>query len=155
MTSHRPYSFSHTGRRKHNEDRVLAKTGSWRNQPVSLIAVADGMGGHACGEVASEIAARSLETWWQQLLQRKDLNEAQGVRASLLETYARINERIREYGQQKPEAAGLGTTLVVVLVVGQRALVANVGDSRAYRLKQDLIEQLSLDHSAMADALRA
>lgn len=154
MSTHQIYPISHAGRRRSNEDRILDWHQMWKGVPVTLLAVADGMGGHACGEVASDLAIRTLKDRWESFLKRDNTADPQALRAFVLETYAAINESIRKYAQAHKEAEGMGTTLVTVFVLGRHALIANVGDSRAYRIKRDLIEQLTDDHSAMAESLR-
>ncbi len=105
-----------------------------------LIAVADGMGGHAGGEVASEQALQTLLSF---LESSNDL--AEGVR--------RANEALIAAAEEHPEWKGMGTTLVALLRVGDEYHVANVGDSRAYRLDPTGIHQITEDHSFTAEAV--
>lgn len=105
-----------------------------------LVAVADGMGGHAGGEVASE---KALETLLAFLESSNDLSE--GVR--------RANEALLRAAEENPEWKGMGTTLVALLRVGDHYHVANVGDSRAYRLDPTGIDQITADHSFTAEAI--
>jgi protein phosphatase len=122
--------------REHNEDALLCCP------PLSLWAVADGMGGHQRGEVASALALKSL----QRLVRKgQSLADAiQGAHAAILAEAA-----------SDPESRGMGTTLVTVRFAGAEFQLAWVGDSRAYRVGPGGIEQLSRDHSwvqAMVDA---
>jgi protein phosphatase len=105
-----------------------------------LVAVADGMGGHAGGEIASE---QALQTLLSVLESSNDL--AEGVR--------RANEALIAAAKEHPEWKGMGTTLVALLRVGDEYLVANVGDSRAYRLDPTGIQQITEDHSFTAEAV--
>jgi len=125
------------GRRDYQEDSVLAQALS---DGRVLVAVADGMGGHAAGEVASALA---LETLVSALEDGVELDE------SFQRANAEVNEKAREPGKK-----GMGTTLVAALIDGEEYLVANVGDSRAYVLSGNGIRQLSLDHSFAAEAER-
>ncbi len=125
------------GRREVNEDSIFAE-----HLPDGrlLLAVADGMGGHAAGEVASALA---LETLKESVVGGKSLKEA------ILTANERVHAKAREPGKQ-----GMGTTLVVILQEGEEFSVANVGDSRGYLLTGEQIQQITHDHSFVAEALK-
>lgn len=106
----------------------------------TLVAVADGMGGHAAGEVASALA---LET----------LNEAITEGQPLGDAFRLANARVHEMASE-PGKQGMGTTLVAVLVDGGEFSIANVGDSRAYLISTDGIRRLTEDHSFVAEAMK-
>jgi PPM family protein phosphatase len=125
------------GLRPYQEDSVHADNLS---DGRLLVAVADGMGGHAAGEVASAMA---LEVLVESLEAGEALDEAFRL------ANARVHEAAREPGKQ-----GMGTTLVAALVDGDEYLVANVGDSRIYLMTGDGIRQLSEDHSFVAEAMK-
>ena len=125
------------GQRPYQEDSVLAQNLS---DGRVLIAVADGMGGHAAGEVASALA---LETLVSALEAGEDLDTAFVI------ANAEVNEKAREPGKQ-----GMGTTLTAALVEDGEYLVANVGDSRGYLLSSKGIRQLTQDHSFVAEAMK-
>ena len=125
------------GRRPYQEDAVLSVTlGDGR----VLVAVADGMGGHAAGEVASALALEAL---------REAVEEGKGLEEAFRLANRRVHEKAKEPGKQ-----GMGTTLVAAVLEDGRYQVANVGDSRAYRLDADGIERLTRDHSFVAEAVR-
>lgn len=131
-----------TGRqRDYNEDSALvAPTSSGR-----LLAVADGMGGHNAGDVASETALAAFVD---------DLGEtlADADPATALERSAEAaDERVREKAAEDPDREGMGTTLVAALVCDESATVVNVGDSRAYSVADDAIEQVTVDHSLVQE----
>lgn len=130
-------SESIAGQRPYQEDSVLTET---LPDGRTLIAVADGMGGHAAGEVASALA---LETLLDQVNSGVALGEA------FVEANRRVHEKSREPGKQ-----GMGTTLVAMLLDGDEYHVANVGDSRAYRIMDDGIQQITEDHSFVAEAMK-
>ncbi|MDQ3555973.1 MAG: protein phosphatase 2C domain-containing protein, partial [Gemmatimonadota bacterium] len=130
--------YTHRGRRRANQDAVLARTLADGRE---LVALADGMGGQAAGEVAS---ARTLEVLVQELEIGTNLDDA--IRAANLAVHT-------EAGQD-PEREGMGTTLVALLRIGNSYHVANVGDSRAYRVDAERIDQVTADHSFAADAVR-
>jgi serine/threonine protein phosphatase PrpC len=125
------------GLRPYQEDSVLAETLSGGR---TLIAVADGMGGHAAGEVASALA---LETLRELILEGQPLGDAFKL------ANARVHEKASEPGKQ-----GMGTTLVAVLVDGGEFSVANVGDSRGYLISSEGIRRLTEDHSFVAEAMK-
>ena len=121
--------------RSSNEDSYAA------NAKKKLFLVADGMGGHAAGEIASQIAASTME---EVVSKSDDIRDPE----DLLRAAAReANARIYETQRQKPELAGMGSTLTVLSFRGTRYYVVQVGDSRAYLLRDGVLEQLTRDHS--------
>lgn len=130
--------WSERGQRPSNEDAALSLTLA---DDAELVAVADGMGGHAAGEVASRAALEALSA---------ALRGGAGLREAVLQA----NAAVRDLAEQDPERAGMGTTLVVLLRRGERYEVANVGDSRAYRLDGAGLRQLTHDHSFAAEVVR-
>ena len=135
-------SASHQGRvRERNEDALLAGP--------DVFAVADGMGGHAGGDVASAIAVAGLA-------ELRDLAATDEPAEALGHALSRVNAEIRRRASVDPALAGMGTTVVgIARVAGPRVLVFHVGDSRAYRLRDGRLEQLTEDHSVVADLVRA
>jgi PPM family protein phosphatase len=125
--------------RKNNEDSYLS------TQPVA--AVADGMGGHSAGEVASAIAIEELAAlgsrgpWENETAATDDLKQA----------ILRANRRIREMAAGDRKLNGMGTTLVALLEDGDMVHVANVGDSRGYLLRQGELSQVTVDHSLVQE----
>lgn len=130
-------------RRKVNEDRYALAP------ELGLYLVADGMGGHSAGQVASELAADAA---------RRAIQTLEGASASLAEklryAVASANRVIYGAAQQRPELSGMGTTLVAFLGDTTRAALAHVGDSRAYLVRGGRIRQLTDDHSIVGDLLR-
>lgn len=122
--------------REHNEDSLIVAP--------PLYAVADGMGGHAAGEVASEIAVRTIADLAPSTVDTEAL--AQAVVSS---NYAVVNAA-RAKGR-----AGMGTTLTAAVIERERLAIAQVGDSRAYLLHAGAMQQLTRDHSLMADMIEA
>ncbi|MBP6016948.1 MAG: Stp1/IreP family PP2C-type Ser/Thr phosphatase [Candidatus Promineofilum sp.] len=139
-------------RREVNEDSLLAFDLFWANRslgyPAGLFVVADGMGGHKGGEIASGMLVRSLarqavDEWLPGLIDAPD--EPAAWRDWLVGAIQQANAEIFEWSRQ----AGyeMGTTVVAALVVGDQAYIAHVGDSRAYRVNAGGIERLTVDHS--------
>lgn len=132
-------AVSHTGRRRlRNEDAHVSDP--------PLFAVADGMGGAQAGELASRLAAGAIA-------ERRD--GVQGEEA-LMHLVREANARIFERSLADPAAAGMGTTITVALVDEAAGTVAlgHVGDSRAYRIRDGRLDQLTTDHSLVAELLR-
>ena len=126
-----------------NEDSALTST--------SLVAVADGMGGHAAGEVASKIAITTLAKESEVFMKSDvDVESADDLYASSLEV---IDATIAEYVIEKPELAGMGTTLSALFLRDNSVAVLHVGDSRIYRLRGNVLEQLSTDHTVIQELL--
>lgn len=132
----RTATASVAGRRPHQEDAVRTET---LRDGRTVVAVADGMGGHAAGEVASALALECLI-------------EALEEDRSLREAFRLANSRVRSKAEE-PGKQGMGTTLVAVVLDGDRYEVANVGDSRGYVLSADGIRQITRDHSYVAEAV--
>ena len=130
-------------RRRANEDRYVV------SGDLGLYLVADGMGGHTAGQVASRLAAEAA------LGALRTLADAE---ASLTEklrySVAAANREIFAAALAKPELSGMGTTLVVLLVGERRVALAHVGDSRAYLIRGGRIRQLTDDHSLVAELVR-
>jgi serine/threonine protein phosphatase PrpC len=126
-------------KRRRNEDSFV------REPP--LFAVADGMGGAQAGEVASRLAAAAFREFHE----ADDLDPEERVAAIIQEANRSIYERARSDAQ----ASGMGTTITAALVTGSSVAIGHVGDSRAYRLRQGRLEQLTEDHSLVADLVRS
>jgi protein phosphatase len=130
-------------RRSANEDRYTLAAN------LGLYLVADGMGGHTAGQVASELAAQSAQS---------ALETLEGAETSLTEklrySVAAANREIFGTAQEKPHLAGMGTTLVALLAGRERIALAHVGDSRAYLVRGGRIRQLTDDHSLVAELVR-
>ena len=129
---------THAGRkRRRNEDAFVARP------PV--FAVADGMGGAQAGEVASRLAAAAVE----------DAGTAGPPEQRVVALIEDANRRVFERASEDAAASGMGTTMTVALVADGRVTIGHVGDSRAYRLRDGEIEQLTDDHSLVAELVRS
>ena len=142
------FGFSDAGRtRKRNEDSYLC------NEGQGLFLVTDGMGGHASGEVASQLAIDSFEEFvirsrsedvkWP-IPYRSDLSREQN---RLLNATILSDRKIRELGEKDPSMKGMGTTLVGVIIEDDALAIVNVGDSRMYRIQNGSIDQITVDHT--------
>ena len=149
------FGTSDTGRqRKRNEDSYLC------NPKEKLFLVADGIGGQASGEIASKEAITSIEefvirsrsedlTW--PMPYRQDLSLEQN---RLLTATTLANHRIHGLANQNPAMKGMGTTLAGFIIEGDRLVLVNVGDSRLYRIRDCQMEQLTQDHTLVAEQER-
>jgi serine/threonine protein phosphatase PrpC len=134
-------------RRDHNEDAwTVFSTGPEQERLVCV--VADGMGGHLAGEVAS---ARAVETIERELGEHAADEPATALRAAL----ERANAVIWDEGQRDRDKSGMGSTVVCAVIEGDRILVANVGDSRAYLVSNGQARQITHDHTWVAEQLVA
>ena len=129
--------------RSGNEDSALTC--------ANLIAVADGMGGHAGGEVASAIAINTLE---QLLPVISDLKVDVASREDLfLNITYEVDSQILAKSKDSPELSGMGTTLTALSILDNNVELLHIGDSRCYRYRNNKLEQLSYDHTVMQELL--
>lgn len=129
-----------TGRmRDVNEDAVYTSTGDdW-----GLVAVADGMGGHAAGEIASEAALEAFAEFVEPRL----ADGAHNIAGVLTSGVTAANDRLQAMIEEDQSLSGMGTTLVAAVIEDGVATLVNVGDSRAYHQTDDAIEQVTVDQS--------
>jgi protein phosphatase len=138
--------------RPHNEDAVFG------DAALGLAILADGMGGYSAGEVASSMAtsllARSLVgTLDEREPQQFDADGQRVAHHQLRERIEQANAEIYFAAQSHPELYGMGTTLVVAWFYDNMVTLAHLGDSRAYRLRGNLFERLTRDHSLLQEQL--
>ena len=127
--------------RKQNEDAA------WFDESRAVFAVADGMGGHLAGEVASRMAIEAVQRMAMD-------NDVPGI-AALRDAVAGAHETILTHAQSHIECAGMGTTLSVLWLSRSYAYIAHVGDSRIYRLRAGSLSQITQDHSLVEELVRA
>lgn len=130
--------------RDHNEDAACALP------DIGLVAVADGLGGHSAGERASGLAIEILE-------ERLRAARAEGrppTVEELLAAFDAANERIIADALGHSERTGMGTTLTAIIVAEERVLLAHIGDSRAWRIRDGIVEQLTQDHTVVSQQVR-
>lgn len=132
--------------RESNQDVAIAAP------HLRIVVVADGMGGHSYGEIASRVAARSLIAAFEQLGGPSELLAE--TRARLIAAFQAANDTVGRH-PSAGQPGGLGTTLVAAAFVGRHVVVANVGDSRCYRLRDGGLSVLTDDHSVAAEAVRS
>jgi protein phosphatase len=127
---------------------------------LGLFVVADGMGGHNAGEVASHLAVETIHRFIKESATAADITWPFGLEVddsidvNRLSTAVRLaNRRIYTEGARAPELSGMGTTVVAALVAGNKLTVVSVGDSRMYRLRGGALEQLTSDDTWLASVL--
>ena len=133
------HGVTHTGRRRTNEDALLV------DADLSLFVVADGMGGHNAGEVASAIAVKAI---------RAAVGEEDAPSEAALATAVRLaNDEVLRAAAAQPDYAGMGTTVVAAHAADDRLLFVNVGDSRLYLWRAGVLTQLTTDDSWLSRVL--
>jgi protein phosphatase len=137
--------------REHNEDAI----GSIAD--MGLMVLADGMGGYNAGEVASGIAVQTITDLAAEGAMREQRNEIDPHTGLMRQTIvlrdavARANKIIYQTAQSQTHCEGMGTTLVASMFYDNKISIAHVGDSRAYRLRNEKFEQLTMDHSLLQE----
>jgi len=132
-------------RRESNQDSLLV------NKDFGLFIVADGMGGHSGGEVASSMAVETVE----EVLLTLDFKRMM-PREAILHAYEEASSRIfNRAALTNPELAGMGTTMVIALIRGDSIYIGNVGDSRCYLFKRPYLWQITEDHSLLNEQIRS
>jgi serine/threonine protein phosphatase PrpC len=129
--------------RNGNEDSALISS--------QIIAVADGMGGHAGGEVASSTAIKTLASLIP-VITDKDIDEESSEDLFINSLYS-VDSQIKAVSDEEPALEGLGTTLTALFVQGETVSLLHVGDSRAYRLRGGSLEQISVDHTVVQELI--
>lgn len=147
-------SRTDVGPRKMNQDHH----GWWPE--LGLCVVADGMGGHNAGEVASQLAVETIHGFIAESAVVSDITWPFGLEVknsidlNRLTTAVRLaNRKIYSEGSKSPELSGMGTTVVAALIVGDRITLVSVGDSRIYRFRGGSLEQLTKDDTWLASVL--
>lgn len=146
-------ALSDPGRKRQaNEDFYLI------NPHLDLYVLADGMGGHAAGEVASQLAVSTIEEFLLLAAESRDVTWPFGYSVdipyehNLLQTTVQLaNSRVTRAAQESQEYTGMGTTVVVVLIRGNKAFYCHVGDSRIYLERNGQFAQLTEDHSLVQE----
>jgi protein phosphatase len=138
----RSAGLSDCGRvRSHNEDRWFA------DSDQGLFIVADGVGGGPHGAVAAEAVVRSLPSLLKPLIENAATCEPEYLKKQLCDALVRLSDQIREESSKAIELDGMGSTVVVALVVGDSCVVAHLGDSRVYLWRDSELKLLTIDHS--------
>lgn len=140
---------SDVGRRRNtNQDYANVFT---NQEGIKLAVLADGMGGHRAGDIASQMAVTNLGADWEE----QTLKDSEKIAQWFIQTIQNENVKIYQRGQEKSEYNGMGTTIVAVALSDTRFTIANVGDSRAYLVREGQLKQLTEDHSLVNELVKS
>ena len=143
---------THTGLvRPTNQDTFLVAN------DLGLWVIADGMGGHAGGDVASKTAIEAIHGYIAERARRASANKTEEIHALLRSAIGYANETVRVHAKAHPEFTGMGTTVVLLYLPpssSQLAWVAHAGDSRAYLIREDRISALTRDHTVLEEHIQ-
>lgn len=148
---------SHIGKiRKNNEDYCMGEVIKTKNEEaIGVFALADGMGGHNKGEVASKLAVDNILKFLKENLLQSSSIKIDYIDDIIKQAYNNVNSIIYKKSVEEEECFGMGTTLVTAILYKDNLYVANVGDSRCYLFSDDILTQVSIDHSVVEELLRA
>jgi protein phosphatase len=144
------YFLTHRGKvRNRNEDAG----GIFYNSDGQMLAiVADGMGGHQAGDVASDMAASFIQEKWKEMDKVEMPGELEKWMSQII---AEVNAAIFEYALNHPQHEGMGTTVVMAVCTEEFITIAHIGDSRCYLLNEDGLAQITEDHSLVNELVRS
>lgn len=134
---------------KNNEDRALIQAYSGLagdTSGLTLAVIADGIGGHRAGEVASQIAVNTFKTLFDQ-------TDSHSYLDLFARAFTSIQQALTQHIATHPESAGMGTTCSAVVVANRRLYLAFIGDSRVYLIRAGAIRQISIDHTWVQEAI--
>jgi len=145
---------SHIGQRQQNQDALRVSSESVSlNGKGRLFAVADGMGGHPGGEIASRLACSGLSKYYKKKINQQGALRPTDVSRHLAEVIIRIDRHIRLVGLKDNKLEDMGTTLSCLVVTDTSSIIAHVGDSRIYRLRNGHLTCLTVDHTFVQDMI--
>ncbi len=141
--------------REHNEDAIAS------DASIGLLVLADGMGGYKAGEVASDLAVltivatllEALKNQTDDIMQQIATFDVKMAIKAMNNAVKKANEVVYQISQNQPQCAGMGTTLVVCLLTDNKIVVGHIGDSRLYRLRHGVLQQMTEDHSLLQEQL--
>ena len=140
------YALSDVGRQRNmNQDYVFCTSKPLGNLP-NLCIVADGMGGHKAGDLASKFSDNTFKEYVAAAKSKKPVS-------IISDAISYTNEKLLELAASSPDYTGMGTTFVVVTILGKSAYIANIGDSRLYILNKEL-RQITRDHSLVEEMVQ-
>ncbi len=145
---------SHIGQRQQNQDTAIVTCGKVSlSGKGRLFAVADGMGGQPGGSIASRLACKGLNDYYQKELSEKGTLGSIEISRHLEEVILRIDRDLRRQGLRDRTLEDMGTTLSCLVVAGTHGIIVHVGDSRIYRLRNGHLTCLTVDHTFVQDMI--
>ena len=146
------YGITDVGKeRSKNEDIILIPKNS---DDVQLFVLADGMGGATAGEVASELAVNTCREYFTNNIERAQ-NDPYEIREIMRESILAANEKVLEMSINDEKYYGMGTTLIALYVCKNKIYIGHIGDSRVYRIRKNIIRQLTKDHSFVQELVNS
>lgn len=133
--------------RENNQDSYFASS----EKDFPLFIVADGMGGHKAGEVASQLAVETIREKLESVIE--DLTDEEAIKYNINKAILAANEKIYKTSLENPDCKGMGTTLTLAYIYDSKIILAHVGDSRAYIIR-DKMEQITEDHSLVNELIK-
>ena len=147
---------SHVGKvRKNNEDYCMGEIIQTEDDCIGIFALADGMGGHKKGEVASKIAVDSIIDFLKENILKSCVIKMDYLDDVIKQGYNYANQKIFDKVLEDSSCEGMGTTLVVAVIYKDDMIMANVGDSRGYLLHNDEFRRITRDHSVVEELVNA
>ena len=117
------------------------------NEEYVLCVLADGMGGYTGGEIASNLAATSVEKYIKENFKNNKNYDKEELQELVKQSIAYANEVVYDKAKHEEELEQMGTTLEICLIYNNRAFIGHIGDSRIYRIRQDIMRKITVDHS--------
>ena len=147
---------SHVGKvRKNNEDYCMGEIIQTEDDCIGIFALADGMGGHQKGEVASKIAVESIIDFLKENISQSGCIKMDYLDDIIKQGYNYANKKIYAKALEDNSGEGMGTTLVVAVIYKNDVIIANVGDSRGYLLHNHDFRKITKDHSVVEELVNA
>lgn len=147
---------SHVGKvRKNNEDYCMGEIIQTEDDCIGIFALADGMGGHQKGEVASKIAVESIIDFLKENISQSGCIKMDYLDDIIKQGYNYANKKIYAKALEDNSCEGMGTTLVVAVIYKNDVIIANVGDSRGYLLHNHDFRKITKDHSVVEELVNA
>ena len=141
--------------RKNNEDYCRGEIINVNDEPIGIFALADGMGGHKKGEVASFLAVENIIDLIKNRILESSVIKMDYIDDIIKQAYNDVNLIIYNKSRESEEYLGMGTTLALAIIYKDNICIANVGDSRTYLFRGNNLNQISIDHSVVEELLKA
>ncbi|CEI73740.1 Stp1/IreP family PP2C-type Ser/Thr phosphatase [Romboutsia hominis] len=141
--------------RKNNEDYCMGEIIKTDSADIGIFALADGMGGHKKGEVASKLAVDNIMFFLKENLLQNNNIKIDYIDDIIKQAYNEVNSIIYKKSISGEEYSGMGTTLTTAILYKNKLYVANVGDSRCYLLSKNEFKKVTMDHSVVEELIKA
>jgi len=150
----RAYGVSHIGLvRKVNEDSFYFQDRYEYDKPYLCI-VADGMGGHNAGEIASKMAVSEVKNFMEKAVEKANNYQIEDYKKLVTDAFLFANEKVYKRSIGNKTLSGMGTTLTLALIIKNNLIIGHVGDSRMYLIRNEKISKITEDHSYVAELIK-